>query len=263
MARIATAALLLVALVGVARALEVTDQVYIYEVYYNAAGPDASNEYIEIINSGPITAYLDGAVITDEGDDGGYSEGVFRFPGVPGGTSIPFEAGDILLIAVDATLDGVPPELNYADWEFFHPSDNVNNPGVPDLTICGGSGDYDIALANGGDGIIIATGVDTTAAIDCETVVDGVNWSEFVDPVPISSTVCVDPDTDSGSATGEAIGRCPDFIDHNVNSEDDWFPMVITPDDVNVPVAPGDCEGTSVRALNPLSWGTIKALYRP
>jgi hypothetical protein len=257
MIRYAGAALLFPLLAVPCLALEVTDSVVIYEVYYDALGTDDDNEYLEILNYGAATVYLDGAVITDAGS-ALVPEAVFRFPGQPGGTDIALDPGGILLIAVDAIPDGLPPELDEADWEFFYQGDDNDNPNVPNLVLCATSFTKDVALASN-DGVLIATGVDTIAAIDCETVVDGVNWGNPSDPVPLSSTVCEDPDTDSGSDTGDSIGRCPTFVDHNVDSEQDWFPMELTPGGPNIPIIAADCKNP-VRAA---SWGVIKKLYRP
>ena len=161
-------------LAPVAWGLEVWNKVVINEVHYYMPGFDAHNEYIELLNAGGSAAFLDGAVITDEGDDG-MPESVFRFPGSHGGYDIAIWPGEFVLIAVDAVPGEIEPDLSGADWEFVHPGDDNDNPDVPNLIHCGGS-DCDIALANSGDGILLATGVDTSAAIDCTSVVDGVNW---------------------------------------------------------------------------------------
>lgn len=248
--------LVLLVLVQSAFALQLWDNVVIYEVHYYMPGFDAHNEYIELANVGGTVAFLDGAVLTDEGDDG-MPESVFRFPGRYGGNRIPIWPGQILLIAVDAVAGEIEPDLSVADWELVHPGDDRNNPDVPDLIHCGGS-DCDMALANGGDGVVLATGVDTTAAIDCSTVVDGVNWGGVLDPVPISFTKCFDPQFADGIPQGNSIGRCPGAADHNSSSHDDWFMMIPTPGEPNLPSYPDDCV-TPVRSV---SWGTIKSLYR-
>ncbi len=256
MARAALVLLCVLALVSVASGLQVWDRVVLNEIYYYVPGFDAHNEYIELVNGGGTVAFLDGAVITDEGDDG-MPEGVFRFPGAHGGHQIPLHPGERLLIAVDAIPGEIEPDLSNADWEFWHPGDDNDNPDVPNLVLVSGT-DADMALANAGDGILLATGTDSTAAIDCWTVVDGVNWGDVPDPVPISWTVCSDPEFADGCPQGNCLGRCPVGVDHNSSSAADWFMMFPTPGEVNIPSYPSDCSSPVSRT----SWGTIKALYR-
>jgi hypothetical protein len=252
------AAAVVVALAGQAHGLELWNSVVLNEVHYYMPGFDAENEYIEIMNVSGTVAFLDGAVMTDEGADG-MPEPVFRFPGAPGGLEHPIWPGEILLIAVDAIAGEIEPDLSHADWEFVHPSDDNDNPDVPNLIHCAGS-DIDMALANGGDGVLLATGADTTAAVDCWTVIDGVNWDGVSDPVPIVWTFCTDPEFADGCPQGNSIGRCPGGIDRNTSSAADWFMMIPTPGEPNIASYPSDCS-TGV-AAGPASWGTIKALYR-
>jgi hypothetical protein len=247
----------LLAVTSVAWGLQVWNRVVINEVHYYMPGFDAHNEYVELLNAGGSVAFLDGAVITDEGDEG-MPEAVFRFPGVPGGFDLPLMPGETLLIAVDAVVGEIEPDLSGADWEFVHPGDDNDNPDVPNLLHVGGS-NCDIALANAGDGLLLATGEDTTAAIDCATIVDGVNWGDADDPVPISWLDCVDPDHAEGVPQGNSLGRCHPGLDSNTSSASDWFMMLPTPDSPNSPSYPSDC-ATGVHA--PPSWGAIKALYR-
>jgi hypothetical protein len=259
MARLLLAVLSIVCVVGAAQGLEVWNSVLLNEVHYYVPGYDAHNEYVELLNAGGTVAFLDGAVMTDEGDDG-MPEPVFRFPGERGGFEYPIWPGEIVLIAIDAVAGEIEPDLTHADWEFVHPSDDNDNPDVPNLRHCAGS-DVDIALANGGDGILIATGDDTTAAIDCDTVVDGVNWAGVSDPVPITWTSCEDPAFAAGVPQGNSLGRCPGGIDGNVSSAEDWFMTIPSPGAPNMPSWPSDCSVgvTEERA----SWGLIKAIYRP
>jgi hypothetical protein len=242
----------------VAWGLEVWNRVVINEVHYYVPGFDAHNEYVELMNTGGSVAFLDGAVITDEGDDG-MPEAVFRFPGVHGGFELPIWPGETVLIAVDAVEGEIEPDLSGADWEFAHPADDNNNPDVPDLLLVGGA-DCDIALANTGDGLLLATGEDTTAAVSCETVVDGVNWGDVTDPVPISWLDCVDPAFAGGVPEGNSLGRCNPGSDSNISSSADWFMSLPTPDAPNSPSYPSDC---TTGADSAPSWGAIKALYRP
>jgi len=237
--------------------LQVWNRVVINEVFYYPMGPDAWNEYIELTNGGGTVSFLDGAVITDEGSDG-MPEGVFRFPGVHGGFTYRIEPGEHVLIAVDAVWGGIEPDLSNADWEFWHPGDDHDNPAVPNVVLCSGS-NADMALANGGDGLLIATGEDSTAAVDCWTVVDGVNWGNVSDPVPISWTDCWDPAPDLGCPQGNCICRCPFGLDRNTSSDDDFCVGMPTPGEPNVPMPPNTC--TSL-VNGGLTWGRVKAMYR-
>jgi hypothetical protein len=247
---------MLLALSPAAWALDVWNSVVINEVHYYMPGFDAHNEYVELLNAGGATAYLDGAVITDEGDDG-MPESVFRFPGHHGGFNLPIRPGETVLIAVDAIAGEIEPDLSRADWEFVHPGDDNDNPDVPNLVHVSGA-DCDIALANSGDGLVLATGVDSTAAIDCNTVVDGVNWGAVGDPVPISWLQCADPAFAPGVPQGNSLGRCDPGVDSNASSASDWFMMMPTPDAPNWPSYPSDC---STGVCDEPSWGAIKSLY--
>ncbi len=258
MARMLLVVLWVFCVAGAARGLEVWNSVVLNEIHYYVPGYDAHNEYVELVNTGGTVAFLDGAVMTDEGDDG-MPEAVFRFPGERGGFEHPIWPGQIVLIAVDAIAGEIEPDLTHADWEFVHPSDDNDNPDVPNLRHCAGS-DIDIALANGGDGILIATGEDTTAAIDCATVVDGVNWAGVADPVPITWTTCADPAHAAGVPQGNSLGRCPGGIDGNSSSAEDWFMTIPSPGAPNMPSWPSDCSVGI--AEERASWGLIKALYR-
>jgi hypothetical protein len=214
------------------------------------------NEYLELLNAAGTPVSLDGAVITDEGHDG-MPEGVYRFPGRRGGHDILLGPRETLLIAVDATWGGIEPDLTQADWEFHHPGDDIDNPDVPNLLLCSGA-DADPAFANSGDGILIATGEDTIASIDCRTVVDGVNWGAVPDPVPISWIDCGDPEPAAPCPQGNTIGRCPEGIDHDTSSADDWVMSFPTPGEPNIPSYPSDCASPVERS----TWGRLKALYR-
>jgi len=243
---------------GAASGLQVWNRVVLNEIYYYVPGYDMHNEYIEIMNAGSTVAFLDGAIITDEGDDG-MPEGVYRFPGAYGGHEIPLHPGRILLIAVDAVPGEIEPDLSHADWEFWHPADDNDNPDVPNIRLVSGS-NVDMALANVGDGLILATGVDTVASIDCRTVVDGANWANVADPVPIGFLTCDDLAFAEGSPQGNSLGRCPGGFDHNTTSAADWFMSLPTPGEENIPSYPSDCMATVEE--NSLSWGVIKGLYR-
>ena len=255
--RLTIASVLVLVAAATACGLEVWNSLVINEVYYYPPGEDMHNEYLELLNAGGTPVSLDGAVITDEGDSG-MPEGVFRFPGRPGDHSILLGAGEVLLIAVDAVWGGIEPDLTTADWEFWHPGDDHDNPDVPNIVLVSGA-NADPALANSGDGVLIATGEDSTAAIDCRTVVDGVNWGGVADPVPISWLDCFDPAFADPCPQGNTIGRCPEGVDHDVSSAHDWVMSFPTPGEPNIPSYPSDC----ATPVEHLSWGRLKALYRP
>src|SRR5210317_1225777 len=103
----------LLSVAPIAWGLEVWNRVVINEVHYYMPGFDAHNEYIELLNAGGTVAFLDGAVITDEGDEG-MPESVFRFPGVQGGYEIAIWPGETVLIAVDAVVGEIEPDLSGA-----------------------------------------------------------------------------------------------------------------------------------------------------
>jgi len=243
-----------------AQGLETTDRVVFHEVYYYVPGFDRHNEYIEIINAGTEVAHLDGAIITDEGEYG-MPEGVFRFPGTPGGTLFPVEPGEIVLIAVDAVEGELEPDLRWADWEFWHSADDNDNPDVPNIEEVTGS-NVDMALANEGDGLVLGTGTDVWPAINCATIVDGVNWDGVADPVPIGPSVCVDSAYAPACPQGNCLGRCPGGFDSDRSSASDWFVMIPSPGEENISMHPDHCTSRVPDGTGPSSWGVVKALYR-
>jgi len=260
MGRVAIVLFCLLLSLEAAVALEITDRVVFHEIYYYVPGFDRHNEYIELINAGTEVAYLDGAVITDEGDNW-MPEGAFRFPGIHGGTLFSIEPGEIVLIAVDAVEGELEPDLRWADWEFWHDADDNDNPDVPNLEEITGS-NVDMALANEGDGIVLGTGVDIWPAISCGTVVDGVNWDEVPDPVPVGPGVCVDTAYAPACPQGNCLGRCPGGFDSNRSSAEDWFVMIPSPGEENISMHPDHCTTRVPDEPRPSSWGVLKALYR-
>ena len=78
--------------------------------------------------------------------------------------------------------------------------------------------------------------------------------------MPISWTDCTDPEVADGVPQGNCLGRCPGGVDGNRSSSEDWFMMVPTPDEPNLPSYPSDC---STGISTEVSWGAVKALYRP
>jgi hypothetical protein len=233
-----------------ALSLTVTDDLVINEVYYDATGTDDHNEYIELYNGRIQTVYLDGAIITDECGLISGTEGVYQFPGVVGGTDYPVYGYQFVLIAVDAIDDGVFPELSGADWEFYQGASDNDNPSVPNLVRV--AGDYDIALSNSGDGVVIATGEVIQIPYDCSTVVDGINYETGGGDAATLAQCTGDLVFDSGSGGGNSIGRCPDGRDTNVSSQEDFFELFPTPGYAN------DCP----TAANAGPWGAVKCLMR-
>jgi hypothetical protein len=198
----------------------------INEVFYHVA-PQGGYQYIELYNAGTNIAYLDGKIITDEAGTG--NEGVFQFPGTPGGTSLPLAPGQFVVIAVDATNDTIS-----ADWECYAGPTDTDNPSVPNLTLV--SGVFDLGLATFGDNVILADGTDVHAPIDTSTIIDAVNFEggggELADIGPGI------PETDGSVSAfyGFSIGRCPDGTDGNASSAADFYVMSLTPG------APNNCQ---------------------
>ena len=219
---------------GSASALSVTDPVKINEVSYDPAEtPEEPYEFIELYNAGGSTVFLDGAVITDEGN-AGTGEATFQFPGTVGGTTIPLAPGAYLLLVGDVAA-GNPLG---ADYEFFGGGADSDDAGVPNLVKTAGTG-ADLQLANGGDGVTLSTGVSTGSVIPCGEVVDGVSWETggAGDTTALSSTVCSDATPNPGYTNGGAsllvtLQRCPNGVDTD-NSTADFVQANRTPKAAN------------------------------
>ena len=223
----------LVSFAGGAFALTVTDQVKINELRIDATEINENlGEYVELYNAGSTTVYLDGAILSEEAGTG--TEGVWKFPGTVGGTTIPMAPGQFILIVPVATGH------TYAGLADFEARGNqVDDPSVPDLTNINGTGTTVMALANSGDDIHLYTGTSPgPLGIPCGECVDGLSWGTGGDFGPISSTVCTDPlpATIGGTNDGKTIGRCADGNDSNVNSKVDCWLMDPTPKAANQPV---------------------------
>lgn len=175
-----------------AAALRVTDAVKISEVHYDPPeNPEAPAEFVELYNAGAAVAYLDGAVISDQGNSG-MNETTFQFPGTPvTGTTIALQPGAFLVLVVTAT--GTP--YTDVDFEFYGGPSDVDHPGVPNLVKTSGLG-TDLGLANSGDGITLSVGISNGLVIPCGEIVDGVSWEDGGGPSEIngmSDSVCADP----------------------------------------------------------------------
>ncbi len=207
-------------------ALTISDQVKINEVRADATEANESlGEYIELYNAGGATAYLDGAILSEEGTTG-TTEGIFKFPGTVGGTTIPLAPGAFMLIVPIATGHTY---AGLASFEARRAAD-PDHAGVPDLIHLSTNG---LALANSGDDIHLYTGsAPDTFNIPCNTCVDGFTWGTGGDLGPISSTVCTDPApvaTSGLSNDNTTLGRCPDGADGNVSTAANAYVMSPTP----------------------------------
>lgn len=182
-------------------ALQVTDTVKISEVHYDPGeNPEALYEFIELYNAGPEIAYLDGAVISDQGNSGS-NETTFQFPGTPvTGTTIALQPGAFMLLVVTAT--GSP----YAgiDFEFYGGPADADDAAVPNLVKTSGLG-TDLGLANSGDGITLSVGVSNGLVIPCGEIVDGVSWEDgggAAERYSMSDSICEDPIAHAGTVDG-------------------------------------------------------------
>lgn len=217
------------ALVGLALFLPAAEgRLVINEVFYNVS-PQGGNQFVELYNAGTNTVYLDGVILTDEASDG--TEGVFKFPGSPGGTTLPVAPGAYVVIAVDATNATAG-----ADWECYAGLTDTDNPAVPNLVIVSGSAD--LGLFSGGDNLILADGTDLTVPIDPLTVIDGMNFAGGGGELAPLGPSITDPNPFVYSPSGYSLGRCPDGADNNISSAAEFFPMPPTPGAPNICLQP-------------------------
>lgn len=191
----------------------------INEVYYNIT-PQGGNQYVELYNSGATNCYLDGLILTDEADVG--LEGVFQFPGTPGGTSHAVSPGGYVVIAVDATNNTAT-----ADWECYAGVTDTDNPGVPNLTLVGGL--VDLSLYPAGDNIILADGTSTSAPIAQPSVIDGMNFAGGNGELAPLSATLLDPAPTAVASVSNALARCPNGVDADVSSLVDFAAGAPTP----------------------------------
>lgn len=244
----------LVLLATPALGLSTSDLVKINEIAYDPPeSPEDPFEFIELYNAGSTTAYLDGAVISDEGNNG-TGEATFQFPGTPGGTTIPLAPGAYLLICGDATGSTLSP-----DWEFYGGASDTDDAGVPNLVKTAGSG-ADLFLGNSGDGVVLSDGTSNGSSIPCSETVDGVSFEGggTGDVYAMSSTVCTDGAPHAGYAnTTDSLQRCPNGADSNTSSTADFFIGARTPKSSNL-IATGPC----VVAVEESTWGDVKVLFR-
>jgi hypothetical protein len=174
------------------RALQPTDLVKISEVCYDPGEvPETSFEFIELFNAGPSTVFLDGAVLSDQGNNGS-NETTFQFPGTPlVGTTIALAPGEFMVIVGSATGSAYPN----IDFECFGGGMDTDDPNVPNLVKSSGFGG-DLGLANTGDGLTLSSGVSAGNVIPCAEIVDGVSWEDGGGAGEVTSTSrmqCSDP----------------------------------------------------------------------
>jgi len=152
-------------------ALEPTDLVKINEVYY-AGTPNYTyqDQFVELYNAGTTTAYLDGALIMRGVDT--LASRVYQFPGEVGGTTLPIEPGQFVVVAQDAwdfSSDPYSMDLSTADYETYSPyeEDPGDNPDVPNLSdVIELLADFVMDLRVGQ--VLLATG-DSLEVIPCPT----------------------------------------------------------------------------------------------
>ncbi len=149
----------------------------INEVYY--CGPPGANglffdQFIELVNPGDTTVYLDGKII---GRCAAFDEVVasieqvdyvtavyaFRFPGEPGGRTLPVPPGSVVVLAGDAMnfqlINPNSVNLEYADFEFYNQfGQDMDNPAVPNLENMIYEGNNDFLFNRKSDALFIADG---------------------------------------------------------------------------------------------------------
>ena len=208
----------------------------INEVYYNIS-PQGGNQYVELHNPGPNTEHLDGKILTDEAGAG--TEGVYKFPGTPGGNTLPVGPGTFVVIAVDAKNATAG-----ADWECVADDFDGDNLSVPNLTSVSGFEDLSLySNADGADNLILADGTDLIPPIAQNTVIDGVNFGVVHSELAPLSASSLESDPNVTSAITLSLNRCGDGNDTDSSSLNDFqsgFPTM---------GLPNDCSGFSFEAF--------------
>lgn len=258
-----TRAAALLAVLG-AMTLSSPAQLKINEVYYQVS-PQGGNQFVELLNTASSNVYLDGLLITDEASFG--TEGVFQFPGTPGGTTLPVPPGGRIIVAVDAVGDTAA-----ADWECYAGGSDVDNPTVSNLVKIAGSDDLGFSVS--GDNCLLATGTDITVPIDATTVLDGMNIGDGGGEQAPVAPGASDQAPEAASTSGLSLGRCLDGTDSDYGSAQDFFPgspSMGAANECNAPqVSIANAEGpesnsgtnlmTFTVALNPAATGTVSVL---
>jgi len=238
-------------------ALQVGDQVRISEVHYDPESvTEEPEQFVELYNAGTSVAYLDGAVITDEGNFG-FNEATFQFPGTPlTGTTIPLQPGAFLLLVVDATQS---PYSNIV-WEFFGGIGDTDVPEIANLVKTSGLAS-DLRLGNDGDGVTLSVGITTGNIIPCNEVVDGVSWESgggASEATGMGAGVCSDPSPHSGQSNGnQSLQRIQNGNDTNASTAD--FGVAVRTPGVGRPCAlDGTCLSMSYFPCTPLVAFTVE-----
>jgi len=205
----------------------------INEIFYACfAGPIIYpfDQYVELVNSGSDTLYLDGMIICRVGPKMEI-QAIFQFPGTPlTGREHPILPGQIVLVAADArdhSQDNPNSiDLSHADWEFYNSNESggFDNPEVPNLVNLevGAWSDFGINLMT--DLVILADGSDVeyTNGIELNTIVDGVEYTDN----PAIPKRC-DPSIDKGRTglgvtdySGKSVERVRPGFDTDNSSVD-------------------------------------------
>lgn len=122
---------------SIAWGLTPSDAVKINEVYFAGSPGLQDDGFVELYNAGTTTAYLDGALLIQGLDTLGQI--AFRFPGEPGGTTLPLGPGEFFVFAADAydfTLthpQSVDLAGAHAESFIVHEGPPGDNPAVMDL----------------------------------------------------------------------------------------------------------------------------------
>lgn len=246
--------ILLTLFASLASALAPGDSVVINEVHYAPGEPSQeTHEFIELFNAGSSTAYLDGAVITDEGNAGS-SESTFQFPGVPGGTQWPLAPGEFLLLVPDAT--GSP--YTNIDFEFFAGGADTDDLGVANLLKTSGLA-TELILGNSGDGITLSSGISSGNLIPCAEIVDGVSWESggVGDTTALSDSTCLDASPGGPVSGSFSLQRCSDGFD--TDSSSDFVILFRTPGIANNCPAPPSFIDQGYSPCIPMESQTVQA----
>lgn len=238
-------------------ALQISDQVRISEVHYDPGSENEDPEqFIELYNGGSTTAYLDGAVITDEGNSG-FNEATFQFPGTPlTGTTIPLAPGAFLLLVVDATQS---PYSNIG-WEFYGGTGDTDVPAIGNLVKTSGLAG-DLSLGNDGDGLTLSIGITTGNVIPCNEVVDGVSWESGGGADEVTAPgggACADANPHPGHTNGnQSLQRFQNGNDTQ-SSAADFGVAVRTPGTGRPCLLDTECLSLSYFPCVPLVAGTVE-----
>jgi predicted extracellular nuclease len=171
-----------------------TSTLLITEIYYNPPGEESEREWLEIANVGTAVLDLSGIKVGDEEQAGG-GEGMRRFPE---GTLI--EPEQAIVVAQTAVgfrfLYGQNPDFELID----------SDPTVPDMRNYPLWAGGDVALANGGDEILLLD--------EKNQIIDSMNYGEKTTYFSPAVTAVFE---------GQSIERNPANCDSNTAT--DWQPQ--------------------------------------